>query len=83
MGDPPQTVFAQVFGRLKAFEPEYENISIYLERVHLYVEANGIQTAKQTSVLLTVIGAKYHSITRSLVAPRYPRTKILMNWKAF
>ena len=75
MGDPPQTVFAQVFGTLKAFEPESENISTYLERVHLYFEANGIQAAKQTSVLLTVIGAKNYSIIRSLVAPALPKDK--------
>ena len=75
MGDPSQTVFAQVFGRLKAFEPEGENISTYLERVHLYFEANGIEDNKQPSVLLTVIGAKNYSIIRSLVAPALPKDK--------
>ena len=59
-----------VFGRLKAFEPESENISTYLERVHLYFEANGIEDNKQTSVLLAVIGTKNYSIIRSLVAQR-------------
>ena len=56
-----------VFGRLKVFEPESENISTYLEQVHFYFEENG---SKQTSVLLTVIGAKNYSIIRSLVAQR-------------
>ena len=75
MGDPPQTVYAQAFGRLEAFEPEGENISTYLERVELYFAANGIAEEKQTSVLLTVIGTKNYGIIKSLVAPARPKDK--------
>ena len=34
------TAPAQVFGQLKAFDPEKENISTYLERVELYFAAS-------------------------------------------
>ena len=75
MGDSPQTVYAQVFGRLEAFEPEGENITTYLERVELYFAANNIADDKQTSVLLTVIGTKNYGIIKSLVAPVQPKDK--------
>ena len=76
MSDPTaRTVFAPVYGQLKEFEPETENISTYLERVHLYFEANAIAEDKKASVLLTVIGAKNYSIIRSLVAPTLPKDK--------
>ena len=64
-----------VFGRLKAFEPEGENISTYLERVQLYFETNAVEDGKKASVLLTVIGAKNYGIIRSLVTPILPREK--------
>ena len=75
MTDPPHTVYAQVFGRLEAFEPEGETISSYLERVELYFAANSIAEEKQTSVLLTVIGTKNYGIIKSLVLLPRRRTR--------
>ena len=65
----------QVFGQLKAFDPDKENISTYLERVELYLDVNGVQEDKRVPVLLTVIGPSAYATVRSLVAPDKPRTK--------
>ncbi len=73
MTDP--VVQQKVFGSLKAFEPEEETISSYLERAELYFAANGVEEARQTSVLLTVIGPRNYSVVKSLVAPDLPKDK--------
>ena len=65
----------QVFGQLKAFDPEKENISTYLERVELYFDVNGVLEDKRVPVLLTVIGPSAYATVRILVAPDKPRTK--------
>ncbi len=76
MADPVAVQVLSVFGRLKAFDPEAENISTYLERVELYFEANSVNDEKKVSVLFTVIGPKnYGIIIRSLVAPDRPKDK--------
>ena len=74
MGDPVPGA-PNVFGRLKAFDPETENISTYLEGIKLYFEANNIVDEKKVPVLLTVIGPRNYGITRSLVAPTRPKDK--------
>ena len=71
----PETVATPQYGRLKAFVPEDENISTYLERVELYFAANAVEEAKQAAVLLTVIGTKNYGIIKSLVAPALPKEK--------
>lgn len=48
---------------------------MYLERLQLYFEANGVEDNKKVSVLLTVIGPKTYSTLRSLLAPTLPRDK--------
>ena len=66
-----------VIGQLKAFKPEEETITTYLERAELYFDANGIADDKKVSVLLTVIGAKNYSLLKSLTAPDLPKDKSL------
>ena len=56
----------QTFEKLKAFEPEVDNISTYLERVQLHFEANKVADDKKVSVLLTVIGSRNYGLIRSL-----------------
>ena len=73
----------QTFGKLKAFEPEVENISTYLERVQLHFEANEVADDKKVSVLLTVIGSRNYGLIRSLVAPALPKDKTLEQLIAF
>ena len=63
-----------MFGQLKAFDPEKENISTYLERVELYLDVKDVPEDKRVPVLLTVIGPSVYATVRSLVAPDKPRT---------
>ena len=64
-----------VYGRMQPFIPEKETISAYLERLSLYLEANGIAEEKKVPILLTVIGAENYTLLRGLVAPTLPKDK--------
>ena len=64
-----------VYGQLGEFNPDSEKISTYLERLTLFMEANGVDTDKKVAVLLTVIGAKDYALLQGLVAPANPREK--------
>ena len=68
---------AKSIGKIAEFDPENEKISEYLERIHLYFEANDIANAKKVSVLLTVIGSKTYSLLRGQLAPTLPKDKPL------
>ena len=59
-----------VYGRMQPFIPEKETISAYLERLSLYLEANGIAEEKKVPILLTV-----YTLLRGLVAPTLPKDK--------
>ena len=64
-----------IIGSLSTFQPENEKIEVYLLRVQLYFDANGIKEDKQVDVLLTVIGSGTYALLSSLVAPSKPRNK--------
>jgi len=64
-----------VYGQLGEFDPGSEEISTYLERMQLYMEANNVADDKKVAVLLTVIGPKNFALLKSLVAPANPRDK--------
>ena len=64
-----------VYGRMQPFVNDTESISAYLERLHLYFEANSIAAEKKVSVLLTVIGAENYTLLRGLVSPTLPKDK--------
>lgn len=68
--DPPSS---SVYGQLKAFKPEEEMITSYLERASLFFEANSAANDKRVSVLLTVIGPKHYTLLESLTAPTLPK----------
>ena len=53
------------------------SITIVLERLHLYFDANDVANAKKVSVLLTVIGSKTYSLLRGQLAPTLPKDKSL------
>lgn len=60
-------------GTVSEFNPDEEDWESYVERVDLYIVANGITNAeKKRAVLLTVCGAKTYHIIRDLVAPSKP-----------
>jgi len=57
------------------FNPSVEDFECYVERLAMYFEANDIEDAKKKSVFLSVIGAKYYSLLRSLCSPDAPSGK--------
>lgn len=63
------------FGKVSEFKPEEESIEAYLERVQLFIEANGVKADKKVAVLLSVIGSKTYSNVRDLVSPARPDFK--------
>ena len=62
-------------GTMGEFDAATESITAYLERLEMYIAANGIAAEKKVSVLLTVIGAKTYGLLRSLFAPAVPKDK--------
>ena len=69
---------ARVFGQIGEFNLESEKISTYLERVQLYLEANGVGDNKKVAVLLMVVGPKCYGLLESLLAPAKPKEKTLV-----
>jgi len=59
-------------GQLGKFDPEEEKISAYLERVELYLIANGVKEDRKVAVLLSAIGPKVYATLRDLLAPKKP-----------
>lgn len=57
------------------FNPSLEEFDCYVERLTMYFEANDIADNKKKSVFLSVIGAKYYSLLKSLLSPDQPSTK--------
>ena len=61
-----------------------EKISSHLERVQLYIEANGVEYAKKVAVLLTVMGSNSYGLLEKLglvvkkKRNQKPETKILV-----
>ena len=66
---------AAVIGQLPEFKPESESLTTYVERVKLFIEANGIEDARKVAVLLSVIGGKTYALLRNLLSPTDPKTK--------
>ena len=54
-----------------------ENITSYLERLSLYMDANSVAAEHKVPVLLTVIGVKAYGILKSLTSPDLPNEKLL------
>ena len=56
-------------GKLTDFDPSVESWTTYAERLLHYLAANETPAAKQKSILLTAMGAKTYSLTKSLCQP--------------
>jgi len=56
-------------GKLVEYNLDNEKISSYLERVELFMTANGVAEEKQVTVLLSIIGAKTYSLLCNLLSP--------------
>ena len=70
---PAVALFGSV-GSICPYQPDSEKIESYLERVELYMIANGIPEDRHVPALLTLIGGPT-SLLRSLVAPAQPQSK--------
>ena len=64
-------------GHIGEYDPQTENITSYLERLSLYMDANSVAAERKVPVLLTVIGAKAYGILKSLTSPDLPKDKSL------
>jgi len=64
-------------GKFEEYNLDNEKISSYLERVELFMTANGVAEDKQVAVLLSVIWAKIYSLLRDLLSPTNPKEKSL------
>ena len=64
-----------VYSRLGEFNSNLEKISVYLERLKLFMEANSVMEDKRVVVLLTVIGANDYVLLQGLVADASPWEK--------
>ena len=58
--------------QLKAFQPDNERTSAYLERLQMFFAANDVKEAKQVPVLLSAIGGKTYSLLSDLLSPEKP-----------
>ena len=68
---------ARPIGHIGEYDPQAENITAYLERLSLYMDANAVADERKVPVLLTVIGAKTYGIIKSLTSPALPKEKSL------
>lgn len=67
MPDPPTITTA--VGSIGVFQPESEQIESYLERVDLYLIANGFPNERKVAALLSIVGGPVYEVLRSLLAP--------------
>ena len=59
------------------YDLQAENITAYLERLLLYMDANSVAHERKVPILLTIIRAKTYGILKSLTSPALPKEKSL------
>lgn len=64
-------------GRIGEFNPEVEDWTEYVERVHFYFVANDIANAQKRATFLAGIGPTTYKLLRSLIAPAKVEEKTL------
>ena len=65
-------------GKLGEFDPSVESLSAYLERLHLYFDANEVSDARKVPVLLSLLSPKHYALLRDLIpSPDLPKEKSL------
>ena len=64
-----------VIGQVPEFNSETYSLTAYVERVKLFIQANGIEDARKVPVLLSVIGGKTYDLLRNLLSPTDPKDK--------
>ena len=64
-----------VIGQLPEFNAQTDSLTAYVERVKLFIEANGIEDARKVPVFLSVIGGKTYDLLQNLLSPTDPKDK--------
>ena len=67
---------AKTYGQLQEFQPDSDSVTSYLERVSLYLDANGIADGKRVTILLSSIAASTHSLLSNLLTPEKTGSKM-------
>ena len=58
------------------FNPQREDWTSYIRRLHKYFIANGInESAKTKAILLSIVGVETYQLMRNLIAPAKPTGK--------
>jgi len=65
------------YGKLQAFRPGEEELSVYFERVELFFAVNETPEEKQVPIFLNAVGANTYGLLCNLVAPANPKDKSL------
>ena len=68
-------IMAAQYGQRSEYHPDTEEIASYLERVEVFIAANGVADEKQAAVFLSVVGARTFALIRELVSPAKPSAK--------
>ena len=66
-------------GQLPEFNSQTDSFKSYVERAHLFFEANSIADEKKLAVFLSSVGGKTYDLLRNLEAPAQPKDKSLAN----
>ena len=59
-------------GQIEQFNRDTDDLSMYIERVQFYFDANGISDAKKKAALLSLVGPDTFKILSSLLVPERP-----------
>ena len=62
-------------GAIKEFDSDVDRITPYLERVALFLTANGVGEDAAVPAFLSIIGGKAYAMLRDLLAPTPPKDK--------
>ena len=66
---------AGYLGNIAEFRSDAESISAYLERMDIFLTANGIATDKRVAVFLSLVGGDTYGLLRNLCSPAKPQDK--------
>ena len=59
-------------GQLREFDRTKESFEAYMERLEIFMKANGVNSENQVAVLLTAIGPETYGLLTNLLTPEKP-----------
>ena len=69
-----------VIGQVPEFNAETDSLMAYVERVKLFIQANGIEDARKVPVLLSIIGGKPLTSYGTSCRLQTPKIRCSMSW---